>query len=169
MLISLFFLRLPLLSPPIFSRANSKLICNSQWQSNWCLIFELGNRIMRQWEMEGRKKRQRGRKRETSFYNDFFWGDYYVSMWEVVIHHNVHSRVGPPDICGGHISQDWDWVCLVFIITYFFSFTFFNHRSVLVLNTSILHYFFYSVCCTSNYMVMFQIRSVLNRLWLSKG
>lgn len=45
-------LLLPLPSPPISSRANSKLICNSHWQRNRCLILVLGNRIiqvMREW------------------------------------------------------------------------------------------------------------------------
>lgn len=51
-LIILSLLLLPLPSPPISSRANSKLICNSHWRRNWCLILVLGNRIiqvMREW------------------------------------------------------------------------------------------------------------------------
>lgn len=55
-------LRLPLLSPPISSRANSELICNSLRRRNWCLILALGNRIM--WVREEEKKKETERKRE---------------------------------------------------------------------------------------------------------
>lgn len=62
-LISLSLLLLPLMSPPIPFRANSKLICKSQRQRNWCLIFELGNRIM--WVMrKGWKKDYRQGERQ---------------------------------------------------------------------------------------------------------
>lgn len=62
-LISLSLLLLPLMSPPIPFRANSKLICKSQRQRNWCLIFELGNRIM--WVMrKGWRKNYREGERQ---------------------------------------------------------------------------------------------------------
>ena len=70
-------LRLPLLSPPISSRANSELICNSRRRRNWCLILALGNRIM--WVMrEGRKKERKRegerqeKKRQTFWYEESF-------------------------------------------------------------------------------------------------
>lgn len=84
-LISLSLLRLPLLSPPISSRANSKLICNSQWQRNWCLILVLGNRIM--WVMrEGgqKKETERQKKRETFWYEEsvaLSWLCFHVGCW----------------------------------------------------------------------------------------
>lgn len=67
-LVSLSLHHLPLLSPPISSRANSKLICNSQWQRNWCLILALGNGIM--WEIRNWKIKRRGRAEK----NILKWG-----------------------------------------------------------------------------------------------
>lgn len=67
-------LLLPLPSPPISSRANSKLICNSHWRRNWCLILVLGNRIiqlMREWWKKIRG-RERGRKKGQFYMKNYF-------------------------------------------------------------------------------------------------
>lgn len=85
-LISLSLLRLPLLSPPISSRANSKLICNSQWQRNWCLILVLGNGIMWVMREEGQKKeREGGKKRQRHFWYEesvaLSWLCFHVGTW----------------------------------------------------------------------------------------
>ena len=94
-------LRLPLLSPPISSRANSELICNSRRRRNWCLILALGNRIM--WVMrEGRKKERKRegerqeKKRQTFWYEESFalsWLFLFFSMRRAGIHHNICSRL----------------------------------------------------------------------------
>lgn len=67
-------LLLPLPSPPISSRANSKLICNSHWWRNWCLILVLGNRIiqlMREWWKKIRG-RERSRKKGRFYMKNYF-------------------------------------------------------------------------------------------------
>lgn len=88
-LISLSLLHLPLLSPPISSWANSQLICNSQWQKNWCLILGLGNIIM--WVMRewwGRKKR---RQRKHFNMRKYLICLNYFSTCKAGIHYNMQQ------------------------------------------------------------------------------
>lgn len=112
MLISLSVHRLPLLSPPISSRANSKLICNSQWWRNWCLILVLGNRIM--WVIREWGKREAEKDGHFGMKNWLLCLDYF-STWKAGINHSQHALtlVLMPffhNSCFGTIS--WECHCL---------------------------------------------------------